>query len=86
MNKNDNIKMYGTSWCSDCHRAKSVFENFKVTYTYIDFDKNPEGKEFVTQYNSGTRIVPTIVFPDNSILFEPKNQDLIAMHTVLIII
>ena len=33
------IRMYGTSWCPDCIRAKAVMRRLKVTYIEIDVDK-----------------------------------------------
>lgn len=66
------IKVYGTSWCGDTRRARSVFEQNGIEYTWIDIDKDPEARKFVEQTNNGFRSVPTIVFPDGSILVEPS--------------
>ena len=72
-NKDAQIIMYTTSWCSDCHRAKYLLDEYGVTYVNIDVDENPEGLAFVKQMNGGNRVVPTIVFPDSTILVEPSN-------------
>ena len=70
------IRMYSTSWCPDCIRAKAVMRRLKVKYTEIDVDKDPEGYRVVVDYNRGRRIVPTIFFPDGSVLVEPSNKAL----------
>ena len=70
------IIMYTTSWCPDCHRAKYLLDEYGVPYTDIDVEKDDAGLAFVKQVNGGNRIVPTIVFPDNSILVEPSNRQL----------
>ena len=71
------IMMYSTEWCPDCRRAKGIFKRLKVDFTEIDVDKDKEGYQVVVDHNNGKRIVPTIFFPDGSVLVEPSNQDLI---------
>ena len=72
------IKFYGTSWCGDCQRAKAVFAEMQVPYMWIDIDQSPQAAEFVKQVNRGLRRVPTIIFPDGSILVEPDSESLRA--------
>ena len=72
------IKFYGTSWCGDCRRAKAVFAELQVSYMWIDIDQNPQAAVFVQQGNRGLRRVPTIIFPDGSILVEPDSESLRA--------
>ncbi len=72
------IVLYGVTWCSDCVRARRVFEKNDVEYIDIDIDKDPQGATFVKEINKGSRSVPTIVFPDGAILVEPSNKELNA--------
>jgi len=72
------IKVYGTSWCGDCRRAKAVFAELQVPYMWIDIDQNPQATAFVKQVNRGLRRVPTIIFPDGTILVEPESDTLRA--------
>ena len=72
------IKFYGTNWCGDCRRAKAVFAELQVSYMWIDIDQNPQAAVFVQQVNRGLRRVPTIIFPDGSILVEPDSESLRA--------
>lgn len=68
------IIVYGTRWCGDTRRAKKVFEQLDIEYTWIDIDKDKDAESFVKETNNGFRSVPTIIFPDGSILVEPKNE------------
>ena len=70
------IKVYGTTWCPDCFRAKQVFERLKVSYTWINIETDASALEYVRKVNKGYQSVPTIVFPDGSILIEPGNKQL----------
>lgn len=72
------IVMYGTKWCPDCHRAKNVFAQRGIPYTWIDIEEDKEAVTIVLEINKGHRIVPTIVFPDRTVLIEPSNQVLEA--------
>jgi glutaredoxin len=74
--KKQQIRVYGTSWCGDCKRARNSLDKYKIDYQWIDIDKDLEGERFVLKTNNGMRIVPTILFPDNIILVEPTNTDL----------
>jgi len=74
----DTIKVYGTVWCPDCHRAKRVLDREQVTYQFINIDQDQTARSFVEQVNQGMRSVPTIVFPDGSILVEPRDDTLSA--------
>ena len=70
------IKMYGTTWCYDCRRAKAVLDNNNIPYDWIDIEQDLEGRQYVESVNRGFRSVPTLVFPDGSILVEPSNMEL----------
>lgn len=70
----DLIKIYGARWCGDCFRAKRVLDNYQINYQWVDIDQETEAKELVSQVNDGKIIVPTLIFPDGSILAEPSDQ------------
>lgn len=72
------IRMYSTSWCSDCRAAKRWFAAHNIAYENIDIEQDEQAAEYVVQVNNGMRTVPTIVFPDGSILVEPNARDLAA--------
>ena len=72
------IRMYATAWCGDCRRSKRVFDAMGISYTYIDIERDTRAEQLVLQLNRGKRSVPTIVFPDGSVLTEPSNAELEA--------
>jgi thioredoxin reductase (NADPH) len=70
------IRMYGANWCPDCRRAKAFFGEQRVHYDYIDLDIYPDAVHDVERINDGMRSIPTIIFPDGSIMVEPSNAEL----------
>lgn len=74
----DEITMYGTVWCRDCKRSKRFFAEQRIPYRYVDIDADAEGMAFVERANDGKHVIPTIVFPDGSLLVEPSNAELAA--------
>jgi mycoredoxin len=73
MNK---IKIYGTSWCPQTLRAKQCLTRNEVPFDWCDIEDDKQGREFVEKVNRGNRSVPTIVFPDGTILVEPSDSEL----------
>jgi thioredoxin reductase (NADPH) len=74
--KPDQITVYSTVWCPDCKRAKQFFGEQRVPYVNIDIEQDARAMAFVERVNAGKRIIPTIVFPDGSMLSEPSNAQL----------
>jgi len=70
------ITLYGTGWCPDCKRSKQFFGEQRVPYVYVDIEHDAEAMAFVEKTNKGNRSIPTIVFPDGTILVEPSNAQL----------
>jgi mycoredoxin len=66
------IKMYATTWCGDCRMAKRWFDAHGIPYDYINIETDERAAAEVLRINRGMRSVPTIVFPDGSILVEPS--------------
>jgi thioredoxin reductase (NADPH) len=72
------ITLYGTTWCPDCKQAKQFLGEQRIAYTFADIENDPAGQAVVERLNNGKQIIPTIVFPDGSILVEPTNAQLAA--------
>ena len=72
----NSIIIYGTTWCGDCHLARRVLDEHGADYTWIDISEHPEAADLVVQMNGGYRSVPTIIFPDGSVLVEPSRREL----------
>lgn len=74
--ESQNIIMYGTVWCPDCHLALSILDEMQVSYVFIDIDRDDSAAQYVMVVNHGNRSVPTIIFPNGNILVEPSRTDL----------
>jgi mycoredoxin len=72
------ITMYATDWCGDCRMAKRWFDAHGISYKYVNIEQDDAAAAYVIQVNGGRRSVPTIVFPDGSILVEPSARELAA--------
>ena len=58
---NGEIKVYSSSWCLDCRRAKQLLDLQGIPYQAIDIEGDPKAAEVVKALNDGKRRVPTIV-------------------------
>lgn len=76
MDKPPQIIVYGTAWCGDTRRALRFLDQNAIPYQWVDIDQDIEGSSFVEKVNRGYRSVPTIIFPDGSMLVEPSTDQL----------
>jgi mycoredoxin len=76
MNATPEIIIYGTSWCGGSRRARLLFDQHHVPFRWIDIDTDDKAAQYVESVNHGNRSVPTIVWPDGSVLVEPSNEAL----------
>ena len=67
------VKFYGTDFCPDCYRAKRIFRKLDIDFEWYNTDRDSTARQFVISVNSENCSVPTIVFPDGTILVEPSN-------------
>ena len=74
----EKIKMYMTTWCGDCRFAKRWFDAHSIPYEAINIETDEEAAELVMRVNRGKQSVPTIIFPDGSVLVEPGPRELAA--------
>ncbi len=72
----ETIIVYGTTWCPDCKRSKQFLGEQRIHYRWVDIEQDSAAMTYVEEVNQGKRIVPTIVFPDGTILVEPSNAEL----------
>ncbi len=72
------IVVYGTYWCPDCRRSKKFLGEQRVPYRWVDIEKDDAARQYVEELNQGKRIIPTIRFPDGTVLSEPTNAELAA--------
>ncbi|MFG2053256.1 glutaredoxin family protein [Micromonospora sp. NPDC048930] len=72
------LVVYGTSWCPDVRRSRSLLDQAGIAYTYVDLDEDETATELVRQLQRGRRRVPTLLWPDGSFLVEPTDDQLRA--------
>ncbi len=70
------IVIYSTERCSDCRRAKAFFEANHIQHLQVPLEGDERATQFVSDINHGYHSVPTIVFPDGSIMVEPTWEQL----------
>ncbi len=72
------ITVYATTWCSDCRFAKRWLDSHDIAYDYVNIEENEQAAMYVARVNNGARSVPTIIFPDGSVLVEPDARQLVT--------
>ena len=72
----DKICVYGTTWCGDTRRSRACLDRLGIPFEWKDIEKDKEACAFVEKVNKGNRSVPTIVFPDGTVLVEPSDSAL----------
>lgn len=70
------VTVYGAYWCSDCRRSKKFLGEQFIPYRWVDIEHDLAGEAYVLEKNNGKRIIPMIVFGDDSFLIEPTNAEL----------
>jgi mycoredoxin len=73
---NQAITIFGTVWCGDCRRALRVLDQHQARYHYVDIESDDAARSYVEHINNGYQSVPTILFPDGSVLVEPSSATL----------
>jgi thioredoxin reductase (NADPH) len=74
----NNIKLYGTYWCTDCKRSKKFLGEQRIRYDFINIEEDTEGQAFVQKIQNGGMTIPLLVFTDGSTLIEPSDAQLAA--------
>ncbi len=53
-----------------------MLDQHQANYHYVDIEHDDAARHHVERINQGNRSVPTILFPDGSILVEPSSATL----------
>ena len=72
------LRMYGTAWCGDCHRARAWLDSAGIAYEYLDIEGDDALRDRAVALNDGFQRVPVLEFDDGSVLVEPTNEQLAA--------
>lgn len=66
------LTMYTTQWCAFCRRLKSQLARHGIEMTEVDIERDPDAADYVMSVNGGNQTVPTVVFPDGSVMVNPS--------------
>lgn len=64
--------VFTTRWCGYCVRLKSQLKSAGIGYREIDIEDHADDATIVAQVNNGDLTVPTVLFPDGSVLTNPS--------------
>jgi mycoredoxin len=64
--------IYTTSWCGYCVRLKSQLDRAGVEYKTVDIENDPTAEQLVRDANNGNATVPTVLFPDGTVMTNPS--------------
>ena len=73
--KPSRLVMYSAPWCPDCKRSKHLLDTHNIEYLNIDIGQDNEAFIFIEKLTRRVRI-PTMIFPDGTILIEPSDEAL----------
>lgn len=60
------LKMYTTTWCSDCTITKKMLAKLEIPFEEINIEQHPSAAEHVMRINGGKRSVPTLEYGDHA--------------------
>ncbi len=69
------LTMYTTTWCGFCRRLKTQLARDGIEMVEVDIERDPAAAEFVMSVNGGNQTVPTVVFPDGTVVTNPSAKD-----------
>lgn len=76
MSDEGKIKFYGSKFCGHSRVAKNYLSRNEIEFEYLDVNEDPDAEQAVKDLNNGNRSVPTLVFPDGTVLTEPSNAEI----------
>ncbi|CAJ64663.1 MULTISPECIES: mycoredoxin [Frankia] len=66
------LTIYTTSWCGYCVRLKSQLDRAGLEYKTVDIENDPTAEQLVRDANNGNATVPTVLFPDGTVMTNPS--------------
>ena len=76
MTDKSEIIFYGDPNCADSRQVKMILLQNGVAYQWVDITRDAEGHAFVEKINDGVLSVPTLSFPDGTVLVEPSISEI----------
>ena len=70
----EGIRVAGTLWSLPTHQIKDFLVRHQLPYQYLDVESDSQANALVEEYNQGQLKIPTVFFPDGTVLVEPTLQ------------
>ena len=70
----EGIRVAGTLWSLPTHQIKDFLVRHQLPYRYLDIEDDAGARALVEGVNQGQARIPTVFFPDGSMLVEPTLQ------------
>ena len=74
------VRMYTTTWCSDCYRAKWFLKENQIAFEEINIEHVAGAEEFVMRANRGRRRVPTFEIDGRTFHCSPYDPNKLAFE------
>jgi len=65
------VTLFTTTWCGYCRRLKQQLDRAGVQFSEVDVEGDAAAAAFVRTANNGNETVPTVLFPDGSVVTNP---------------
>jgi thioredoxin reductase (NADPH) len=78
MDETKKLVVYGADWCADCHRVRDILGTHSIPYDYKDTEDAEVIAEMQT-YTDGRKEIPTLVFPNGTVVENPSNDALMEV-------
>jgi mycoredoxin len=75
-----NLRIYTTTWCADCHRAKSFLKLKRIAYEEVNIEEAPGAADFVIRANQGKRKVPTFEMNGRTFNCSPYDPEKLSLE------
>jgi mycoredoxin len=67
----DQLTVISAPWCGACTRIKSGLTRNNISFVEVNIDDDPVAEKFAAEANGGDWLIPTVLFPDGSVLVNP---------------
>ena len=67
----EGIRVAGSLWSNEAHQIKDFLVRHQIPYQFLDVDSDAKARSLVEQANGGAVKIPTVFFPDGTVLIEP---------------
>jgi len=72
----DGIRVAGTLWSVGSHNIKEFLARSQIPYQWLDIERDSAARELVEASSEGPARLPTVFFPDGSVLVDPDVRSL----------